>query len=80
MKIETIEPSEAYDKGFAVGVDWATPRIWNEATEAARTCVCSEMAQTEAERSALRHEGGLSWEFEKRLQRIDAAIRKLRKE
>ena len=35
MKIETIEPSDAYDKGFAEGVDWATPRIWNEAIEAA---------------------------------------------
>ncbi|MEE8607236.1 MAG: hypothetical protein V3S55_06520 [Nitrospiraceae bacterium] len=27
--------TEGYDKGFAEGVDWATPRIWNEAIEAA---------------------------------------------
>jgi len=82
MRIDGLTSAEirkAYDQGFAEGVDWATPRIWNEVLEAARTCVCSEMAQTEAERSVLRHEGGLSWEFEKRLQRIDAAIRKLKK-
>ena len=27
--------TEGHDKGFAEGVDWATPRIWNEAIEAA---------------------------------------------
>ncbi len=35
MKLEMVTPSEAYDSGFAEGVDWATPRIWNEAIEGA---------------------------------------------
>ncbi len=35
MKLEMVTPSKAYDSGFAEGVDWPTPRIWNAAIEAA---------------------------------------------
>ena len=54
-------------------------RGWAEAIEAAAAEMLPEMAQTEAERSVLRHRAGEVWEFEKRLLRIETAIRKLKK-
>ena len=66
MKLDMATPSEAYDDGFAEGVDWATPRIWNEAIEAAAELMDKELGDSHALSPFMRARA--------------AAIRKLRKE
>ena len=47
---------EAYDDGFAEGVDWATPRIWDEAIEAAAELI--ERRYVEGVKGIARFGGG----------------------
>ena len=74
-----IATSQDYQRGYNDGLQKGERRGWEKGKEAAVAEVLSEAAQTEAERSALRHGRGEVWEFDKRLQGIVTAIKKLKK-